>query len=91
MADSKIIARIEELQSIHRERHNISVDDIVIQLDADRELARANGQASAAVSATMGKAKVLGLIVDRHLVGVKKIEDMSEDELRALLGTSTEA
>ncbi len=38
------------------------------------------------VSASMGKAKVNGLLVDKHLVGMKRIEDMNENELRALLG-----
>ncbi len=38
------------------------------------------------VSASMGKAKVNGLLIDRHLVGMKRIEDMNEPELRALLG-----
>ena len=34
----------------------------------------------------MGKAKVLGLIVQRHLVAMKRLEDMTEDELRFVLG-----
>ena len=38
------------------------------------------------VSASMGKAKVNGLLVDKRLVGMKRIEDMSESELRILLG-----
>ncbi len=27
-----------------------------------------------------------GLLVDKHLVGMKRIEDMNENELRTLLG-----
>ncbi len=34
----------------------------------------------------MAMAKVLGLIVNKLLVGTKTIDDMTKDELRVLLG-----
>ena len=67
-AKQHIQDRIAELQGKAAERAIKTVEDIVSQLDEDRELARANGQASAAVSATMGQAKILGLITDKHRV-----------------------
>ena len=39
----------------------LSIDDLVTELDDARLTAKANGQASAMVSATMSKAKLLGL------------------------------
>lgn len=84
--NDRIKARVEELQHKAAERAVTTVEDIARQLDDDRGVARKNKQGSAMVSATMGKAKVLGLIVDKHLVGVKRVEDMNEHELRALLG-----
>lgn len=42
--------------------HKMSIDDLMIELDDARLTARANGQASAMVSATMSKAKLLGLL-----------------------------
>ena len=39
----------------------MSIDDLITELDDARLTAKANGQASAMVSATMSKAKLLGL------------------------------
>ncbi len=81
-----ITARIKYLQDQAAKKTVTTVEDIAHQLDDDRTFARDNRAASAAVQATMGKAKVLGLIVDRHVLGMKRIDDMNEQELRALLG-----
>ena len=81
-----IRSRVAFLQGEAAERNAVTVDDIVRQLDEARDLARERGNAAAMVSATMGKAKVLGLIVDKQVIGLKRIEDMNEHELRALLG-----
>ena len=40
---------------------NISIDDLMTELYDARSTAKANGQASAMVAATMSKAKLLGL------------------------------
>jgi phage terminase small subunit len=58
--NGKIGARIDELQSAHRLRHVLTVDDIARQLDQDREFARGQNNASAALSATLGKARLFG-------------------------------
>lgn len=86
----EVKARVAEVQGKGAERASKTVADIVRQLETDRALAYKRGNASAAVSATMAQAKVLGLIVDKHLVGMKRIEDMNETELRALLGSGEE-
>lgn len=39
----------------------VSIDDLMNELDDARLIAKANGQASAMVTATMSKAKLLGL------------------------------
>ncbi len=85
-----IKSRVAFLQGEAAERNAVTVDDIVRQLDEARALARERGNAAAMVSATMGKAKVLGLIVDKQVIGLKRIEDMNEHELRALLGIVSE-
>lgn len=64
-ANESITARVAELQGKAAERAIATVEDIARQLDEDRSFARDNGAAAAAVSATMGKAKLLGLIVDK--------------------------
>jgi hypothetical protein len=65
-ARPEIKARIAELEGRAAEKAAITAADIARQLDEDREFAREKKQAAAAVSATLGKAKVLGLIVNRH-------------------------
>ncbi|WP_300475509.1 hypothetical protein [uncultured Psychrobacter sp.] len=40
----------------------MSIDDLMTELDDARLIAKANGQASAMVTATMSKAKILGLL-----------------------------
>lgn len=56
---------IAELKLEHKERHNLTVDDLIAELEQARQLALDDSmgkpQPSAAVSATMGKAKLLGL------------------------------
>ena len=83
-----VFARVAELQGVAAKKAVMTVTDIVRQLDDDRALAYSAKQAGAAVSASMAQAKVLGLITDKHMVGMKRLEDMNEDELRALLGES---
>lgn len=78
--------RVRWLQSQAAERRITTVQDIADQLDEDRKFARLHKAPAPAVQATMGKAKVLGLVVDKHLVGMKNVDEMTEHELRALLG-----
>lgn len=52
---------ISELQGEIRQRHDITIDDIIAELEEARQLALETATPSAAVSATMGKAKLLGL------------------------------
>ena len=65
------------------DRLAISVAGGAAQLDEDRALALANNQAGAAVSASMGKAKLAGLLVDRQdvtgTVSVERIERLIVD------------
>ncbi|WHP06773.1 terminase small subunit [Acinetobacter corruptisaponis] len=62
----EIRARISELQAEHKERHNLTVDDLIDELEEARQLAKESENASAMVSATMGKAKILGF--DKQVV-----------------------
>ena len=66
--DNKISTRVKELKSGHTKRHELTIDDLVKQLEEARQVALAleNPQCSAAISATMGTAKLLGLVVDKN-------------------------
>lgn len=62
----KIAATLDELREEHAKRHEITVDTLVAELEEARKLAFETEKAAAAVSATMGKAKLLGLVVDKQ-------------------------
>lgn len=64
LENTKVALRIQELQAEHKQRHNIVVDDLLDELEEARQAAlkaMPSPQCSAAVGATMGKAKLLGL------------------------------
>lgn len=69
--NGKITARLELIRKEHSKRHNITVDSLLIELEEARKMAldlniQEKPQVSAAVTATMGKAKLLGL--DKQVV-----------------------
>lgn len=88
LSSAKVALRVEELRSEAVKRNEITVDDLVRELEEARTaaLSAQNPQASAAVAATMGKAKLLGY-------GVEKLEHSGEiktPELKLVLhGTRT--
>lgn len=61
-----ITQRIEKWLEEHRNRHRVTVDSITGELEEARGLAMTINQPSAAVSASMGKAKLNGLIVEKN-------------------------
>lgn len=67
LKDSKVIARLDELRKPIIEKTMITVEDLVKELEKARiaALTSETVQASAAISATMGKAKLLGLGVEK--------------------------
>lgn len=79
----KIAARLRDLRDRALRRHDVTVDTVTAELEAARQQAMEINQISAAVNATMGKAKIHGLVEDRMKV-TRKIEDLSDDELAAL-------
>lgn len=76
MDNGKITARIKALQAEHSKRHNLTIDDLLDELETARQGALQNGAYSVAVSATMGKAKLLGL--DKQVVEIEQ-KASSED------------
>jgi hypothetical protein len=60
-----VIRRVQELQAEIGKRKQVSRESIVDELEAAREIARENKQASAMVAATATKAKVCGLFVEK--------------------------
>lgn len=67
LQDPDISAMVDDLKAEARQRHAVTVGDLLQELEQARAaaLAAPTPQSSAAVSATMGKAKMLGLLVDK--------------------------
>ena len=65
LADGKVKVRVDELKAEHAERHNVTVDDIREMLLEDRKFAREMETPAAAVTATMGLAKLYGHLRDK--------------------------
>lgn len=65
--NGKIAARLDELRAEHAKRHSVTVESLLRELEEARvaALAAETVQASAATAATMGKAKLAGLLTDR--------------------------
>ena len=63
----KVTARVKELQAEAAKRNEITVDDLVKELEEARIIAstQETAQSSAMVAATLGKAKLLGLVIDK--------------------------
>ena len=65
----KIAARLAELREPILKRHATTVDDLIRELEEARQLALSMAASAPAVSATMGKARILGM--DRQVIDHK--------------------
>lgn len=61
LSDGNVSVRVQELRNEHAVRHNITIDSLIEELEQARQLAFDTGKAAPAVTATMGKAKLLGM------------------------------
>lgn len=68
--NNKIATRVAELHGEIKQRHNVTVDSLIAELEEARQaaLTAETPQSSAAVAATMGKAKLTGL--DKQVIEV---------------------
>ncbi|MBT0365377.1 terminase small subunit [Morganella morganii subsp. morganii] len=78
--NGEVAGRVSELQQEHRTKHNITVSDLLRELEEARQaaLTAETPQSSAAVAATMGKARITGLdkvVID--LTADVKVENRS--------------
>jgi hypothetical protein len=94
--------RVQSLQQDHRVLHRITVDLLCEHLEAVRLDAMAGGKLHAAIAATMGQARLHGLLVERTLIGarihgsihgsiqgaIQGLEGLSDQTLQRLLNDS---
>lgn len=85
LQEAHIAAAIAEKRAELARKAEITAESIARELDEARELAMREKQTSAAVSASMGKAKLMGLIVERHkhsgVLGTVDLSGVSDAEL----------
>ncbi|ELY2490266.1 terminase small subunit [Cronobacter sakazakii] len=88
----KIALRLKELQGEIMQRHNVTIDSLLAELEEARQkaLSAETPQSSAAVAATMGKAKLTGL--DKQVVeltgqggGPVRVVTMSPDDIKRVM------
>ena len=92
-----IKAEVKAMQEQARARNQVIIDNVVDELEEARQIAKQSGNAAAMVSATLGKAKVLGLVVDKQETNTKILtppvfnfkpvspKEMTDDELKTEL------
>ena len=88
LQDHDISAMVDGLKEEARQRHAVTVDDLLHELEQARAaaLAAPTPQSSAAVSATMGKAKMLGLLVDKAEIKAEaEISQVKQEERKCPL------
>lgn len=88
-----ISAMVDDLKAEARQRHRVTVDDLLHELEQVRAVALAapTPQSSAAVSATMGKAKMLGLLVDKAEIKAEaEIQEKPQSRIEAIVDSLTE-
>jgi len=61
LKNGKIAVRVDQLKKKTEKRHQITMDDLMKELEEARAFAKKCSQSSTMVSATMSKAKLLGL------------------------------
>lgn len=69
LASPKVALRVAQHHAEAKERAMVTVQSLTEELEEARVLAKQEGQASAAVAASMGKAKLHGLLTDKTLHG----------------------
>lgn len=87
-----IIKRVAYLQQVAALRKGITVDSLCDELTDVQTLAVTDKQLGVAVSAVMGKAKLMGLLIDKKESGkAGEFSGLSVDELRKQLKADLDA
>ncbi|MBO9108747.1 terminase small subunit [Agrobacterium sp. S2/73] len=96
LANGEVTGRVSELQGNAAKRCAVTLESLASELEEARAIAITEKQPSAAVSATMGKAKLFGLGSENRkisgtiqvvTISAKQLDALTEDEL-ALLETA---
>lgn len=84
--NGKVTVRLAEIRAEHAERHNVNVDSITNELEEARQMAINTEAPAAMVTASMGKAKLHGIIIDKAQVDVTV--NPIEELMNSIAGTA---
>lgn len=88
LTEPRIQAAVRAGQKKVAKKAEVTVDSLMAELEEARKLALKEKQASAAVTATMGKGKLAGLLVEKHkhsgAIGTYDLKNLSDDDLDRL-------
>ena len=85
MAEDEVKARVAELQAKAAERNEITIDTMIQQIDDDRTFAREHKNPSAAVQASIAKAKISGNWTDHVQIDAGKNDAQLAADLAKLM------
>lgn len=83
LSDAKVALRVEELQSAHRERHDVTVDSLTLKASEVFTGAMEAQQFGAARGALDLQAKLHGLITNKQDVKVGMSDERADEVLRS--------
>lgn len=84
-SNESVRRRVAELQERGAKKVEVTIESLTAELEEARALAMSEKQSSAAVSATMGKAKLFGLGLERrHHSGQITVLNVTPEQLRNL-------
>lgn len=89
-AKQSISDRVAEIQAIAAERAAVTIDSLTDELEEARAIAVSEKQSSAAVAATLGKAKLHGFLVDKKQLTGARGGPVQIADLSRLKGMTTE-
>ncbi len=88
LTNADVQAAVRAGQKKVARKNEVTVDSLMAELEQARKLALKEKQASAAVTATMGKGKLAGLLVEKHkhsgAIGAYDLKNLSDDDLDRL-------
>ena len=80
MSNHKVRLRVEGLQAKAAEKAQVTVESLTLEMDENRKEAKAQGQTATMQSATMGKAKLHGLLVEKVDLAAKMTVNIGDDD-----------
>ena len=84
--NGNVLARLAELRKPVTKAAQVTLEGHLRDLKIVRNMATTAGQFGAAITAEVNRGKAAGLYVERRVIGMKRLVDMTDEELEYVLG-----